>query len=57
MMNTDELQLFGVLEIKRCLSNPFREFHIATVAIHEDFSHTSQVNDIAILKTGNSLIC
>ena len=51
MMNTDELQLFGVLEIKRCLSNPFREFHIATVAFHEDFSHTSQVNDIAILKT------
>ena len=40
------------MDAKLCFWNLLRELHVATVAIHEDFDYTTQVNDIAILKTG-----
>ena len=40
------------MDAKLCFRNILRELHVASVAIHEDFDYTTQVNDIAILKTG-----
>ena len=40
------------MDAELCFRNLLRELHVASVAIHEDFDYTTQVNDIAILKTG-----
>ena len=40
------------MDAKLCFRNLLRELHVSSVAIHEDYDFTTQVNDIAILKTG-----